>query len=98
MTIEAIVRGSRLYSCMSTDTKPSGWASGLIMLEQDTGDWYYTDAQGQWTLCGGKTFAPVVHPHLDVTQIPHAHDVLPGSVEHLVRGDIGTGPPQRVLG
>ena len=63
------------------------------MLELDTGDFYYTDAKSLWTLCGGKTFAPAVHPHLDVTQIPHVHAVLPGSLGALQGGGLRTGQP-----
>ena len=51
MTIEAIVPRSRLYSCLSTDEKPIGWAPGLLMLEMDTGVWWYTDEAREWQPC-----------------------------------------------
>lgn len=51
MTIAAIVRGSRLYSCLSTDTKPEGWAPGILLLETDTGVWWITGEDRRWMPC-----------------------------------------------
>ena len=51
MTIESVVPSGRLYSCLSTDTKPDGWASGLLMIETDTGIWWITDDGQQWQPC-----------------------------------------------
>ena len=46
MTIEAVIPHGRLYTCLSTDAKPVGWAPGLKMTELDTGDEYMSFASG----------------------------------------------------
>lgn len=51
MTIEAVVKRGRLYTCDSTDAKPTGWTPGLLMLEIDTGVWWYTNASSEWKPC-----------------------------------------------
>ena len=51
MSIEPIVLRSRLWSCDKKDTKPEGWAPGILMLELDTGIWWITDDQRQWQPC-----------------------------------------------
>ena len=51
MSIEPIVLRSRLYSCLSTDPKPDGWAPGILLLELDTGVWWYTNETSEWNAC-----------------------------------------------
>ena len=95
MSIEQVVKRSRLWSCDSHDTKPEGWAPGIFMVELDTGDMYFTDTQRRWVLCFSARFAQAVHPHIDVTQIPHIHALLPGSLGALQDGGLRTGQPSR---
>ena len=41
----------RVSCCNSGDTKPDGWAPGLLMIETDTGIWWITDDGQQWQRC-----------------------------------------------
>lgn len=41
-------------SCLSTDTKPTGFATGSTCLEVDTGDVYlYDEESAEWIAVGG---------------------------------------------
>ena len=41
-------------ACLSTDTKVTGWASGSLCLEVDTGTWYaYDETNAEWKPVAG---------------------------------------------
>jgi len=41
-------------ACLSTDEKPTGWATGSLCLETDTGIWYAYDEEGEeWNPVAG---------------------------------------------
>lgn len=41
------------YRCESTDTKPEDAGNGALLLEEDTGDFYYFDGT-EWKKVGWK--------------------------------------------
>lgn len=49
-------RQNRVFYCLSTDTKPTGWCgNGDVLIEMDTGKVYLYDAEGaEWLEVGGS--------------------------------------------
>ena len=90
MTIEAIVRRSRLYSCISTDPKPEGWAPGILLLETDTGVWWYTDDQRQWQLC----YVPAAESVALATLVAATNTELAATKTRLAALERFLSPPQ----
>ena len=41
----------RIWSGLSTDPKPEGWAPGILLLETDTGIWFFTGEDRRWMPC-----------------------------------------------
>lgn len=49
-------RQNRVFYCLSTDTKPTGWVgNGDVLIEMDTGKVFLYDAEGaEWLEVGGS--------------------------------------------